>query len=62
MAQSSRPGRKRALIVEDEIMVALGLEADLLGLGFDTCTKNQQRHSELYKAALASGRWAFSWL
>ena len=37
MAQSSRPMRKRALIVEDEIMVALGLEADLQELGFGTC-------------------------
>jgi len=37
MAQSSRPKRKRALIVEDEIMVALGLEADLQELGFGTC-------------------------
>src|SRR5262245_48346224 len=37
MAQSSRPRRKHALIVEDEIMVALGLEADLQELGFGTC-------------------------
>jgi len=29
--------RRRALIVEDETMIALGLEADLHALGFDTC-------------------------
>jgi DNA-binding response OmpR family regulator len=28
---------RRALIVEDETLCALGLEADLLALGFDTC-------------------------
>ena len=28
---------RRALIVEDETMIALGLEADMHALGFDTC-------------------------
>jgi DNA-binding NarL/FixJ family response regulator len=38
MAQRSPPPHQtRALIVEDEIMVALGLEADMRGLGFDIC-------------------------
>jgi CheY-like chemotaxis protein len=36
MAQRSPPHR-RVLIVEDEIMVALGLEADMRSLGFDVC-------------------------
>jgi two-component system, response regulator PdtaR len=31
------PHQTRALIVEDEIMVALGLEAEMRALGFDTC-------------------------
>jgi two-component system, response regulator PdtaR len=29
--------RRRALIVEDEIMIALDLEADMSALGFDVC-------------------------
>jgi DNA-binding NarL/FixJ family response regulator len=38
MAQRSPPPHQtRALIVEDEIMVALGLEADMRALGFDIC-------------------------
>ena len=37
MAQSSPPRRPRALIVEDEIMIALDLEETMLGLGFDSC-------------------------
>jgi len=38
MAQSSSPTRsRRALIVEDETMIALNLEADMRELGFDTC-------------------------
>jgi two-component system, response regulator PdtaR len=36
MAQSSPP-RRRALIVEDEIMIALDLENAMLELGFDVC-------------------------
>jgi DNA-binding NarL/FixJ family response regulator len=34
---SSPSQRPRALIVEDEVLIALGLEADLNGLGFDVC-------------------------
>jgi DNA-binding NarL/FixJ family response regulator len=37
MAKPSQPRRPRALIVEDEILIALGLEADLNELGFDAC-------------------------
>ncbi len=37
MAQRSPPHRRRALIVEDEIMIALDLEADMHALGFDIC-------------------------
>jgi DNA-binding response OmpR family regulator len=37
MAQPSLRTRRRALIVEDETMTALGLEADMRELGFDTC-------------------------
>jgi DNA-binding response OmpR family regulator len=37
MAQSSPRHPSRALIVEDETMIALGLEADMHALGFDTC-------------------------
>ena len=38
MAQSSSPtGSRRALIVEDEPMIALSLEADMRELGYDTC-------------------------
>jgi two-component system, response regulator PdtaR len=36
-AQSSPPRRPRALIVEDEIMIALDLEETMLALGFDSC-------------------------
>jgi DNA-binding response OmpR family regulator len=36
MDQLSSPHR-RALIVEDETMIALGLEADMHALGFDIC-------------------------
>jgi DNA-binding response OmpR family regulator len=36
MDQLSSPHR-RALIVEDETMIALGLEADMYALGFDIC-------------------------
>jgi len=37
MAQSSPPRRPRALIVEDEIMIALDLEDAMLALGFASC-------------------------
>src|SRR3954471_15708076 len=37
MAQSSPLRRPRALIVEDEIMIALDLEDTMLALGFDSC-------------------------
>jgi len=38
MAQRSSPlRRRRALIVEDEVVIALSLEADMRELGFDTC-------------------------
>ena len=38
MTMSSRhPGRQRALIVEDEILIALALEAEVKDLGFDVC-------------------------
>jgi DNA-binding NarL/FixJ family response regulator len=37
MTQRSPPHRRRALIVEDEIMVALDLEATMRALGFDVC-------------------------
>src|SRR5262245_45845462 len=38
MAQPSPPARgRRALIVEDETMIALELEAHMRELGFDTC-------------------------
>ena len=34
---SSFPARRRALIVEDEILIALDLEAEMRALGFDVC-------------------------
>ena len=34
---SSSDRRPRALIVEDEVLIALGLEAELQDLGFDVC-------------------------
>ena len=37
MAQRSPPPRPRALIVEDEIMIAFDLEETMLALGFDSC-------------------------
>jgi CheY-like chemotaxis protein len=37
MTQASSPARRRALIVEDEPLFALGLEADMHELGFDIC-------------------------
>jgi len=50
MAQSSSPtGSRRALIVEDEPMIALSLEADMREMGFDTCdlaANGQQARSQ----------------
>lgn len=37
MAQRSPPHRGRALIVEDELLFALNLEAEMHTLGFDVC-------------------------
>jgi len=37
MAQCSPPRRHRALIVEDELMIALDLEDAMSALGFDIC-------------------------
>jgi two-component system, response regulator PdtaR len=37
MTQGSSPARRRALIVEDEFLIALDLETDLSALGFDVC-------------------------
>ena len=37
MAQCSSPRRRRALIVEDELMIALDLEDAMSALGFDIC-------------------------
>ena len=37
MAQRSPPHHRRALIVEDEILFAINLEADMHALGFDIC-------------------------
>ena len=37
MAQHSPPRRRRALIVEDEIVIALDLEDAMSALGFDIC-------------------------
>ena len=37
MAQRSLSARRRALIVEDEPMIALSLEANMRDLGYDTC-------------------------
>ena len=37
MAQRSPPHRGRALIVDDETLFALSLEADMRALGFNNC-------------------------
>jgi len=37
MTQGSSPAHRRALIVEDEFLIALDLETDLCALGFDVC-------------------------
>src|SRR6185312_3953654 len=47
MTMSSRhPGRQRALIVEDEILIALALEAEVKDLGFDVCGLAANRSEE----------------
>jgi hypothetical protein len=49
MAQRSTPQRRRALIVDDEIIFAINLEADMRELGFDLCdlASNGQQASAL---------------
>ena len=37
MAQRPPPHHGRALIVDDEILFAINLEADMRALGFDIC-------------------------
>ena len=37
MAQRSPPRNRRALIVEDEFWIAMGLEAEMHALGFEIC-------------------------
>jgi DNA-binding NarL/FixJ family response regulator len=37
MTQASSTARRSALIVEDEFLIALDLEADMRALGFDVC-------------------------
>jgi two-component system, response regulator PdtaR len=37
MTQGSSPVRRRALIVEDEFLIALDLETDMRTLGFEVC-------------------------
>jgi CheY-like chemotaxis protein len=37
MTQALSPAHRRALIVEDEPLLAIGLEADMHELGFDVC-------------------------
>ena len=49
MAQRTTPQRRRALIVDDEIIFAINLEADMRELGFDLCdlASNGQQASAL---------------
>ena len=49
MAQRSPPQQRRALIVDDEIIFAINLEADMHALGFDSCdlAANGQQASRL---------------
>jgi len=49
MAQRLPPHRGRALIVEDEIFLAISLEADMHALGFEICdlAANGQQASKL---------------
>jgi YesN/AraC family two-component response regulator len=37
MNKCSPPRRPRALIVEDEVMIALGLQAEMETMGFEVC-------------------------
>ena len=37
ITERSPPNRRRALIVEDEFWIAMGLEAEMHALGFDVC-------------------------
>jgi DNA-binding response OmpR family regulator len=50
MVQSSSSQYPRALIVEDETMVALGLEAHLRELGFQACDLAADGHQALSRA------------
>jgi len=50
MTQALSPVRRRALIVEDEPLVAIGLEADMHELGFDICDLAADGH-EAFSAA-----------
>ena len=46
MLRCSSPYRRpRALIVEDEVLIALGLEAELQDLGFDVCLAGNARQA-----------------
>jgi AmiR/NasT family two-component response regulator len=49
MAQHLPPQHRRALIVDDEIIFAINLEADMRALGFDICdlAANGQQASKL---------------
>jgi AmiR/NasT family two-component response regulator len=49
MAQHLSPQHRRALIVDDEIIFAINLEADMRALGFDICdlAANGQQASKL---------------
>ena len=49
MTRNSPPPHRRVLIVEDETMFALNLEADMLAMGFDICdiAANGQQASNL---------------
>jgi CheY-like chemotaxis protein len=49
MAQSS-PAQRRALIVEDEPVFAMGLAADMQALGFDTCDLAANRQDAFLQA------------
>ena len=50
MVQSSSSQYPRALIVEDETLIALGLEAHLRELGFQTCDLAADGHQALSRA------------
>ena len=50
MVQSSSSQYPRALIVEDETMIALGLEAQLRELGFQACDLAADGHQALSRA------------